>query len=109
MKKVRFYMCDGGCLLIGNGSSRFSIPNGYGDGKHRVIVTDEKEEVQKAKKYYGEHMEWLGVVEGDAVNIYNYDCYRANELSENVLFTIHGEFDVYSAVGTMYLVKRPTR
>lgn len=40
MKRVRFYSCDGGCLLIGNSSCRFSIPNGYGDGKHRVIVTD---------------------------------------------------------------------
>lgn len=41
MKKVRLYSCDGGCLLIGNGSARFNIPNGYGDGKHRVIVTFE--------------------------------------------------------------------
>lgn len=109
MKEVRFYQCDGGCLLIGNGSARFSVPNGYGDGEHQVIVTDDKEEIKKAKKYYGDYMKWLGAVEGDAINIYNYDCYNANQLAKNVLFTIRGEFDVYSAEGTMYLVKRNDR
>lgn len=109
MKKIRYYSCDGGCLLIGNGSARFSIPNGFGDGKHKVIVTDDGSEIEVLKNKYGEHMKWRGKVEGDAINVYNYDCYRANELSSNILFTLHGAFSVYTVFGTVVLLKTNER
>ena len=109
MKKVRFYSCDGCCLLIGNSSARFNVPNGYGDGKHRVIVTDDQSEIETVEKRCGQRMRWIGRVEGDAINVYDYDCYSANELSQHVMFTLHGAFSVYSAFGTVILLKTEER
>lgn len=109
MKKVRFYNCDGGCLLIGNGSFRLNVPNGYGDGKHRVVVTDDEREVKQAEGQSWQKARWFGRIEGDAINVYDYDCYGANELFENVLFTVRGAFNIYSVHGTVFLVQTSTR
>lgn len=105
MKKVRFYACDGGCLLVGNGSCRVNIPNGYGDGRHRVIVTDEMDDIRTEEIRHGQKACWVGRVEGDAINVYDYDCYGASELSENVMFTLQGAFSVYAVFGTVILLK----
>lgn len=109
MKKVRYYSCDGGTLLIGNASCRFSAPNGYGDGRHKVVVTDNEKDIEEAEKRNGTKSRWVGRIEGDAINVYDYDCYDSNELYESVLFTLHGAFSIYAVNGDVFLLKVPIR
>lgn len=101
--KTRYYECDGGCLEIGNASFRFSIPNGFGDGKHRVRVCTKEEQDWNVLT----PSKWVGLVTGDAINVYGYDCFdNLKELCENVLFTLRGEYDVYVDCGTVTFVRR---
>lgn len=99
MKKTMRYSCDGGCLVIGNASCRFSVPNGYGDGEYRVCVTDDESIIPHDSRS-------VGRVEGDAINIYGYDCIdNINELCANVLLTIQGEYRVYVWSGDIFVLK----
>ena len=98
--KVRKYGCDGGCIVIGNGSCRFHVPNSYGDGEHRVIVGTDDE--MRMTKYKGKRdmfqldWEWIGVVEGDVMNVYGYDCLHGDgDADREVLFTLHGKYSIY--------------
>lgn len=96
--KKRIYACDGGCLLIGNASFRFNLPNGFGDGHHRVYVSSDKNDIPKESR-------WVGKIRGDAINVYNYDCYDTlDELYENVLFTLRGEYAVYVDCENVYFL-----
>lgn len=96
--KKRIYTCDGGCLLIGNASFRFNLPNGFGDGHHRVYVSSDRNDIPKESR-------WVGKIRGDAINVYNYDCYDTlDELYENVLFTLRGEYAVYVDCGNVYFL-----
>ena len=97
--KRRRYGCDGGCLVIGNGSCRVHVPNTYGDGKHMVIVAESNEMLHGM--YHGKgdcfrkDWEWIGFVEGDAINVYDEDCFDDNEIDSHVLFTLHGRYSIY--------------
>lgn len=64
-----------------------------------------KKDVELVEKQSGLKARWYGRVEGDAINVYNYDCYNTNELFENVMFTLHGAFSIYSVFGSVFLVK----
>lgn len=99
MEKVRRYSCDGGCITIGNASFIMHIPNDFGDGRHRVIVSDDQSRPKRAK--------WVGAVKGDAINVYGYDCLHSfKDLCENVLLTLRGEYDVWVRCGTVLFIKR---
>ena len=88
------YDCDGGCILIGNDSTRISIPNAYGDGSHYVYVrsVDYPNQYEALKKY-----DWVGVIRGNRINVYDYDCYGDNEINDkaNILCTLNGSYSVY--------------
>ena len=75
MTKIFAYGCDGGTIMLGNETSRVSFPNGFGDGEFTVTVT--------TKKAYGNHhkMKWLGVVEGNNIHIYDYDCLDGEDVT----------------------------
>ncbi|MBP5463374.1 MAG: hypothetical protein J6Y20_14810 [Lachnospiraceae bacterium] len=90
MKRERRYGADGGCLMIGNGSCRFKIQNGIGDGEHRLTVLDTEEPCPDYNDW-----EWLGTVEGDAINVYEYDCISPEELPKSVLLTLRGRYSIY--------------
>ena len=102
MKKKYKYGCDGGCILLGNATSRVNLPNGYGDGEHTIEVRS-----SAYRDYtYERKFEWLGVVEGSEVNVYNYDCLHGDELTdkENILYTLpSGRWGVYAADGDILL------
>lgn len=104
--KRKIYHCDGGCILIGNSSSRFHIPNGYGDGGHSVIVYESREEYQN--EIGNRKPNWVGVVEGTDLVVYKYDCLSPKELfaSKNILFRLSGSYGVYIDYGVVHLVKR---
>lgn len=104
--KRKIYHCDGGCILIGNSSSRFHIPNDFGDGGHSVIVYDSRGEYQA--EIGGRHPRWVGVVEGTDLIVYKYDCLSPKELfnSKNILLMLSGSYSVYVEGGTVHLVNR---
>lgn len=96
--KKNTYSCDGGCLMFGNASFRFNLPNGFGDGRHKVYISNNEDDIPKEAK-------WVGTVSGDAINVYNYDCYNTlGELCENILFTLHGKYGVYVDCGSVYFL-----
>lgn len=92
--KRRKYGCDGGCLLIGNGSCRFHIPNSFGDGDHTVFVLS-KEEARPDDHDW----EWVGSVEGDSIHVFKYDCLGGQELVDNIILTLKGRYSVYRSKG----------
>ena len=98
MKKKK-YSCDGGCILIGNATCRFHIPNDFGDGTHKVIVDNEDEIIPSGYR-------WVGRIEGDVIYVYSYDCLREEELGDEVLFSLSGSYSVYIKGGTVLLQKR---
>lgn len=101
MRESKMYGCDGGSLLIGTTTARSAFPNCYGDGTHKVIVTDR--ENWKTPKLF------RGVVQGSSIKVFNYDCLNDEECTdeENVLFTLSGKYGVYAVEhsGDMILVK----
>ena len=97
--KRKKYSCDGGCVLIGNATCRFHIPNDFGDGTHKICVTNVRADI--STKY-----RWVGCIEGDIIYVYSYDCLRESELSENVLFSLSGKYDIYVHCGDIMLKER---
>lgn len=100
MRKFK-YDCDGGCIMLGNASSRVCFPNGFGDGEFTVYVCDKNKKDTK-------HYEFLGTVSGSVVNIYSYDCLWGDELleAENIRYTLpEGRYAVYANSGTIILEK----
>lgn len=97
--KSKKYSCDGGCILIGNSTCRFHIPNDFGDGTHKVRVLNTDERI--SDKYH-----WLGQIEGDVIYVYSYDCLYENELGDNVLFSLKGSYNIYVCNGNVVLKQR---
>ena len=102
MTKEFMYGCDGGTIMIGNETSRVCFPNGYGDGEFTVEITTDKT--------YGKHnsqkMEWLGVVEGNNLHVYKYDCLIKSDLTDDdyILYTLpEGRWAVYALDGNILL------
>lgn len=98
MKTLK-YGCDGGCIVIGNGSCRFHIPNSVGDGGYRVFIGahDEMRVTKYNRDYtqFSRRWKWVGVVEGDAINVYKYDCEHGDDIDEAVLTTLRGRVSIY--------------
>lgn len=94
--KSKKYDCDGGCILIGNSTCRFHIPNDFGDGTHKVQVLNADERI--SDKY-----RWLGRIEGNVIYVYSYDCLSENELGDNVLFSLAGNYHIYVSEGDVIL------
>lgn len=97
--KTRRYSCDGGCIAIGNGSCTIHLPNGFGDGSHRVMVGT-KDEMRKTKfggnrLEFGMEWRWAGIIEGDAINVYDGDCLCGDVADSHILFTLHGRYSIY--------------
>lgn len=90
------YSCDGGSLAIGNDKFQMRLPNGFGDGTHEVRIYNKEARVPTT--LYGYKPRYLGAVEGE-FNIYDYDCWYKEELSEHILCTLNGRYGVYSADG----------
>lgn len=90
MKKY-IYSCDGGCIKIGNEQFNVHLPNGYGDGFHRIYVGTEKEIENLRPK----DSEFIGSIEGK-FNVYEYDC--GNE----ILFELEGCYAIFKYKGTIY-------
>ena len=102
MTKIFTYDCDGGTIMLGNETSRISLPNGFGDGNFTIMVTTKK----TYGKYHNQKMEWLGVVEGNNIHIYNYDCLDGEDLTDenNILYTLpEGRWAVYALDGNILL------
>jgi len=101
MSKQRYvYGCDGGTIMIGNASSRVCIPNGYGDGSHCVYVYGIND-VFKSDNY-----EFMGAVQGNELNVYDYDCLHGAELSDpsRILCRLEdGRYAIYVNEGTVVL------
>lgn len=104
--KTRYYTCDGGCIMLGNAAARISIPNGIGDGRYRVIVTDDSNVIKNEEDRACTRARWCGKISGDAINIYSYDCLLDGELSDNILFTIRGVYNVYTIRGMVILYSK---
>ena len=100
MKKYR-YSCDGGTIMIGNSLSRACITNNFGDGLHSVFVYD------KNDNFDSTGWEFKGTVEGDNINVYDYDCLHGDELSdpEHILCTLTGRYAVFVSRGSVVLKK----
>ena len=100
MKKYR-YSCDGGTIMIGNPSSRVCITNNFGDGIHSVYVYDEND------KFDSIGWDFKGTVEGDNLNVYDYDCLYGDDLSnpDHILCTLTGRYAVYVSRGSVALEK----
>ena len=94
--KRKKYGCDGGCLLIGNGSCRIHIPNSFGDGDHTLFIMSKDEGEPNRDDWV-----WECTVEGDAINVYRYDCLNEEEResSEYIILTLHGRYSVYRSKG----------
>ena len=102
MTKKFTYCCDGGTIMLGNETSRVSLPNDYGDGEFTVRVTTKK----TYGKYRNHKFKWLGVVEGNNIHIYDYDCLAEDELTNenNILYTLpEGRWAVYVLDGNILL------
>jgi hypothetical protein len=102
MTKKFTYSCDGGTIMLGNETSRVSFPNGFGDGEFTVTVTTEKT--------YGKHrnqkMNWLGILEGNNIHIYDYDCLGDEDVTNenHILYTLpEGRWAVYALDGNILL------
>lgn len=96
--KKYIYSCDGGSICIGNGACRASFPNGWGDGKFIITVSDETPD----------HLRWQyrGSIEGTDICVLDYDCYRDDEITEeDILCHLSGRYGVYSDEGDIYLQK----
>jgi hypothetical protein len=100
MTKEFTYECDGGTIMLGNETSRISLPNDFGDGEFAVTIT--------TKKTYGNRhkWKWRGVVEGNNIHIYKYDCLIESELTDDraILYTLpEGRWAVYTLDGNILL------
>ena len=95
MRRERYYGCDGGCLLIGNASCQIHIPNGIGDGQYRITVLDTEEPAPSYTEW-----EWLGVIEGDAIHVYEYDCMDPEDIvrGKGTLLTLRGRYSIYRSL-----------
>lgn len=93
--KTYKYICDGGCIKIGNKSFSIHITNDFGDGAHRVYVGTEKDLEQVMPK----NAKFVGSVEG-IFNIYEYDY------GDEVLCELSGSYSIFKYSGLIYLVKR---
>lgn len=106
MSKVYHYMCDGGSLLIGNETMRASFPNNFGDGEWEIRIEDEVKLINHSD------YEFLGTVQGNKINIYEYDCPSTRDLTDPkcILCTLSGKYAVYASRGgwdgNMLLQKR---
>lgn len=100
MKRYR-YSCDGGTIMIGNPSSRVCIPNNYGDGTHYVYV------YSATDKFNDDRWNFKGTVEGDSINVYDYDCLHGDDLinPKHILCTLTGRYAVYVSMGSVVLEK----
>ncbi len=64
-----------------------------------VHVTDDRKDIPEGAN-------WVSAVEGDAINVYDYDCLdRLEELYTEVLFTLRGEYSIYVRCGTVFFLK----
>jgi hypothetical protein len=103
MTKKFTYCCDGGTIMLGNETSRVSLPNGFGDGEFTVRVITER----TYGRYRNQKMDWLGVVEGNNIHIYNYDCWASEDSltdENNILYTLpEGRWAVYALDGNILL------
>ena len=104
--KVYEYGCDGGSISIGTKSCRVCIPNDIGDGRYILRVYSLRDDARCVEEERNKY-KWKGVVEGNRINVYNYDCLSDDELSddENILCTLRGRYAVYVCRGDIALVK----
>lgn len=96
------YGCDGGSIMIGNASSRVCITNGYGDGSHYVYVRG----LNHPQRYGPEGYRFVGTIQGDNVNVYDYDCLSESELEkpQHILCKLEkGRYAIYVSDGTIIL------
>ena len=100
--KKKIYGCDGGCIMIGNGSFRVHIPNGIGDGDHFVYVYSKGEKFDLGSKT------WMCSIEGTDIFVYRYDCLSKEELFQpkNLVLMLSGRYGVYADRGSVHLVER---
>ena len=84
---------DIGGVRIGNDSFAIVIPNEYGDGLTDVYVFDDGERV-------GKEFRFLTTIQGEDVNIYDYDVRDSFNKSVKHL---SGKFGVYYGIGTVAL------
>ena len=91
-----YYEADGGSIMLGNSNFRACFSNFYGDGCHMVTVTADK------ISYPG--YKFMGVVEGDGINVYNYDCLHDGFDEEaNILCKLNGRYGVFAKDGNIVI------
>lgn len=97
---MKRYDCDGGTIMIGNSSFRMCIPNGFGDGCHKVEVYENKKKIPKDYK-------WKCAIHGNDINVYDYDCLNENQLTDkHVLYKLNGWYSVYADCGNIIIAKQ---
>ena len=89
------YICDGGCIKIGNSDFAIRITNDYGDGDHRLYIGTAKELQQIMPK----SAKFVGSIEGK-FSVYDYDY------GQNVLCELAGSYAIFKYEGTIYLERR---
>lgn len=92
------YECDCGDLVIGSSACKVHIANNFGDGAFRLLVFGSREEAGGMEGWA-----FVTVCEGDAMEVYGYDCEPAD-----VLCTLSGKYAVYrrkDECGDMALVR----
>lgn len=94
---------DAGSVLIGNGTTRYQVHNGYGDGLVHVytdVTEADKDELKKFHNVYKWNLE--GVTHG-TTHIYPYDCLYNRDTGEltqeEPVATLEGRHAVYSGKG----------
>lgn len=87
-------LSDAGAVKVGNKNFQILIPNGHGDGITRVGVV-------KPGQVSCEELNYFSVIEGQDINIYDYDC-TDGEACER----ISGRYSIYYGEGFVVFEKR---
>ena len=85
------YACDGGSLCLGTVGARVQIPNNWGDGEYTFYLYDACERVP-------EDAEFKGCIEGEHIQVYDYDGYDTDELLDpnTIIVELCGRFGIYA-------------
>ena len=94
VEDVLYTDSDAGSVLIGNDDFTIAVPNGYGDGRHPVVICKSSKKLAR--------FNYHGFVEGK-FNVYNYDC--GGEFGGKVVKTLDGRFGIYYLSGIVVFEK----
>lgn len=77
-------ICDAGSVRLGLGDNFYYIPNGFGDGDCDVEVYNAADDFVRCGSYNG-------IIEGNDIKLYDYDCSNAH-----VIAVLSGCYRIYT-------------